>query len=143
MADIDALDSRIRDVVGEDAQSIEERLERFFQHLDDRLELPATVRGSEDFGWEEHYLFGPGEHAEYEHRRQSQPSCQDVFELTSIAIDVESNWIMRHNDIAAQVKRKSDGEEFWLGLSDLEVLDKESKNNHLLRDFGTWFANVR
>jgi hypothetical protein len=46
-------------------------------------------------------------------------------------------------DIAAQVRRKSDGKEFYLGLSELEAVDSRSPNYQLLDDYVVWFVNYR
>ena len=46
-------------------------------------------------------------------------------------------------DVAAHVRRKSDGREFQLGLAEIEAVDKESKNYQLRNDFAVWFVNSR
>ena len=46
-------------------------------------------------------------------------------------------------DIAARLKRISDGKEFILGLSELKAIDKKSENYQLLDDFSVWFVNSK
>ena len=46
-------------------------------------------------------------------------------------------------DIAAHVRRTSDGKRFVLGLSVLKATDKKSDNYRLLDDYGVWFMNNR
>lgn len=46
-------------------------------------------------------------------------------------------------DIAARVRRKSDGKEFYLGLAELKAIDKRSPSNQLLDDYAVFFTNYR
>jgi hypothetical protein len=55
-----------------------------------------------------------------------------------------SEWMMfGGEDIAAHVRRKSDGKEFGLGLAELEAVNKKSRNYQLLDDYAVWFVNNR
>ena len=38
---------------------------RFLKHLKANLQLPCEVKGTEDFKWEEPYIFGPWSREEY------------------------------------------------------------------------------
>ena len=67
-------DARIEAITGGNELSHGECFERFFQHLNANLQLPCDVTGSEDFSWEEYYVFGPGDPAEYKRLRKTQPS---------------------------------------------------------------------
>ncbi len=108
------------------------------------LKLPCDVTGTEDFRWEEFYVLGPGDQKEYAQLRQNQPSFQDTFELLAIEADDESEWMMfGGEDLAAHVRRKSDGKKFLLGLAEIEAVDKKAKNHQLLHDYAVWFVNSR
>jgi hypothetical protein len=51
--------------------------------------------------------------------------------------------MMFDEDIAAHVRRISDGKKFVLGLAELEATDKKSPNFQLLDDYAVWFVNNR
>jgi len=58
--------------------------------------------------------------------------------------DVVSEWMLfGGEDIAARVRRKSDGKEFYLGLAELKAIDKRSPNYQLLDDYAVFFTNYR
>lgn len=138
-------DARIEGILG-DALDLtsEDCVERFYEHLRKGLQLPCKVTGIEDFDWEEYYVLGPGDPEEYEKLRQDQPSYQDVFLLLGIEKGIISDWMLiPGEDLAAQVRRQSDGREFCLGLSELKAVDKRSGNYQLLDDYAVWFANNR
>jgi hypothetical protein len=145
MARKDAQDARIAEVVGDEVEAIfEDGVNKFHDHLKKSLQLPCDVTGIEDFRWEEYYVIGPGDPKEYERLRQNQPSFQDTFELLAIKADVESEWMMFYGeDLAAHVRRKSDGKEFYLGLAELKAVTRKSKNYQLLHDYAVWFVNNR
>ncbi len=46
-------------------------------------------------------------------------------------------------DIAAHVWRKSDGNTFCLGLSELQAVERRSRHYQLLDDYAVWFVNHR
>jgi hypothetical protein len=46
-------------------------------------------------------------------------------------------------DLAAHVRRKPDGKEFYLGLAELKAVTRKSKNYQLLHDYAVWFVNNR
>jgi hypothetical protein len=116
----------------------------FFEHLRRSLVLPCEVTGIEDFQWEEFYVIGPGDRKEYERLKKHQPSYRDRFELVGIGLGVYSEWMMfTGEDIAAQVRRKSDGKEFTLGLAELKAVEKKSPNYQLLDDYAVFFVNCR
>ena len=54
-----------------------------------------------------------------------------------------SQWMLFDEDLAAHVSRQSDGQEFILGLAELEVVDKKSRNYQLLDDYVVFFVNNR
>jgi hypothetical protein len=101
------------------------------------------VTGIEGFQWEEYYVIGPGGAAEYRSLRQSRPSYRDVFELTAIEIDAESEWSMVPDELKARCRRKNDSEQFILGLSELKATNEHSSNYQLLDDYSVWLVNDR
>ena len=145
MTEFDAQQGRIDAIFGDDEElTFEEATEQFYQHLTQSLQLPCEVTGIEDFRWEEYYVLGPGEEAEYEKLCKTQPSYQDSFDLLFIEKEVISEWMMfGGEDLAARVRRKSDGKEFYLGLAEIEVVDKNRPNYQLLDDYSIWFVNNR
>jgi len=122
----------------------DELVDKFFVHLQRLLVLPFEVTGIEDFDWEEYYVLGPGSPKEYERLKKRQPSYRDRFELMAIERDVVSEWMLfGGEDIAARVRRKSDGKEFYLGLAEVKAIDKRSPTNQLLDDYAVFFTNYR
>jgi len=146
MRDLDEqFDARIEGILGDalDLTSAE-CVERFYEHLRKGLQLPCEVTGIEDFDWEEYYVVGPGDPEEYEQLRQDQPSYRDVFLLLDIKKDIISEWMLfPGEDLAAGVRRQSDGREFCLGLAELKAVDKQSANYQLLDDYAVWLVNNR
>ncbi|MFH1008486.1 MAG: hypothetical protein V1800_13450 [Candidatus Latescibacterota bacterium] len=143
MTQLDAQYARIAEILGDDEKAtFEDRLDTFYSHLESSLKLPCDVTGIQDFSWEEYYVIGPGDPKEYERLRKNQPSYEDTFELLAIENGVVSPWMIFHGeDLVGQVRRKTDGKDFRLGLSEIEAVDKRSKNCQLLNDYAVWFAN--
>lgn len=141
----DLQEKRIESILGDpEEMDFDEARDTYYQYLKENLDLPCEVTGIEDFGWEEFYVFGPGNKKEYERLKKDQPSYTDRYELLSISTDLESEWIMYwEDDLAGHVKRLSDGKEFVLGLSELKAVDKKSKQYQLLDDFSFWLVNNR
>ncbi len=136
---------RIDAILGESLdRDFEEQRAAFFRHLQQALVLPCEVTGSEDFRWDEYYIFGPGGRAEHGRLRRYQPSYMDRYELTGIELDEESEWMLfAGDDVAAHVRRLSDNQEFVLGLAELKAVDRRSPNYQLLDDFGVFVVNNR
>ncbi len=148
MTQLDAQDVRVADILGDMLGNTEFTFEDcvavFCRHLANTLQLPCDVTGIEDFRWEEFYVVGPGDKKEYENLRRNQPSYEDIFELLAVEKEAYSEWMMfGSQDLAAHVRRKSDGKEFYLGLAEIETVDKESKNYQLIDDYAVWFVNNR
>jgi hypothetical protein len=143
MSKMDEQEQRIDTIISEGVSMFEEALVIFFNHLKQSLQFSCVVTGIEDFDWEEYYVLGHGSQAEYKKLKKTQPSYQDKYDLLAIEQEVMSKWMMFSEDIGAQVKRKSDGQEFWLGLAELKAVDKKSKNHQLLDDYSVWFVNNR
>jgi len=144
MSDWDEQEQRILAVIGDEDVEGDEAYRRWYEYLSSRLVLPCDVTGIEDFQWEEFYVIGPGDKAEYKRLRKNQPSYQDVFELTSVSLDSESRWCTFPDELLkAHVRRKTDGKRFVLGLSDLKATSKGSEAYRLLHDYAVWLVNYR
>jgi len=145
MSTLDEQEKRIETITGpdDDDASYEHSRERFFQHLCQHLQLPCEVTGIEDFNWEEPYVFGGWDQAEYNRLKRIRPSYEDTFLLLAIRKDVYSEWMMCDDDLTAEVKRKSDNKEFYLGLSEIKAVDTKTQNEQLLEDYAVWFVDNR
>ncbi|MDM8559376.1 hypothetical protein [Candidatus Parabeggiatoa sp. HSG14] len=145
MNKLDTQDARIDEIL-ENCEGLtsEECVDDFYNHLVNSLQLPCDVTGIEDFKWEEYYVAGQGNSKEYKKLRKEQPSYKDKYELLAIKNDVESEWMLFYDeDLTGHVRRKGDGKEFYLGLSELKVIGKKSANYQLLDDYAVWFVNNR
>lgn len=141
---MDAYDKRIAAILGKKDLDFDEAVDVFYDYLKANLLLPCEVTGIEDFRWEEFFVFGPGDKAEYEHLKKTQPSYTDRYELLGIVREAESGWMLfGGEDIGADVRRISDGKKFLLGLSELKAINKKSKNYQLLDDYSVWLVNSR
>lgn len=131
-------------ILGDDsARTFEDCVAMFAQHLRKHLVLPMRVRGTEDFRWEEFYVIGLGDRREYSRLRKSQPSFRDEYELLEIEHGPVSEWMLFRDDIAAHVRRQSDGKQFTLGLAELKSVGRPSPSGRLLHDYGVFFVNNR
>jgi hypothetical protein len=126
MSQRDDQDQRIEAIIGHNDQlGFDQAVTRFFEYLKTELQFPCDVTGIEDFRWEEIYVLGPGDPEEYEELKKSQPSYRDHYELLRIERGVTSQWMLfGGEDIAAHVRRKSDGNTFCLGLSELQAVER-------------------
>lgn len=146
MSRADDQEKRIETIIGanEDDVSFEEARNRFFQYLCQNLQLPCDVTGIEDFKWEERYVFGGWDQDEYKKLKKNQPSYEDTFQLLAIHQDIYSEWMLfQGDDLIAEVRRKSDNKEFYLGLAELKAIKKGTKNARLLDDYAVWLVNYR
>lgn len=135
-------EQRIQAIVGGPIEDVDrdEARERFYRHMETHLELPCEVTGHSDFDWEEWYVFGRGDRDEYEELKKTQPSHSDRYELLSVNLDASEWMLFPHEDIAAHVRRKSDGSEFVLGLSELKVVAGSPSTAQLIEDFFAWMG---
>jgi hypothetical protein len=144
MSRYDKYKRRWEAILGDAAKGTQEKaLNVFFQHLKANLQFPGEVTGIEDFRWEEPYVLGGWSQEEYKRLKKTQPSYTDKYELLDIKRGWRSEWMMFEEDIVAHVRRKSDGEEFDLGLAELRVTDKKSSNFQLVDDYAVWLVNNR
>jgi len=136
-------EQRILALIGDEDIERDEAIHLWYRHLLAHLKLPCDVTGIEDFQCEEFYVLGPGSKTEYQRLRKNRPSYRDVFELTAIDVDSVSEWIMFYDDLKAHVRRKTDGKQFILGLSELKATKKDSQEYQLLYDYSVWQVNWR
>ncbi len=130
-----AEEKRIQAVLGKDNERTKRNAERYRDYLLKHLSLPVIVTGTEDFPWEEKYVFGGWSKSEYERMKKTRASYTDTFELQ--ALDPPG----AHDDVGAVIKRMSDGQVFEIGLSWLCCKDEASEACTLLADYGIWHAN--
>jgi hypothetical protein len=144
-ADTDERFQRIDAIIGDSLHSsLGAAVRVYCDYLRKSLVLPCEVTGSEDFRWEEYYVIGPGKKAEHARLRRAQPSYLDRYELLAIEHGPVSVWMLfAGDDIAAHVRRISDGKEFVLGLSELKSVGRQSPNAQLLDDFSVFLVNSR
>ena len=132
---MDADEKRIHAILGDDNERTLSNAERYRNYLLKHLSLPITVTGTEDFPWEEPYVFGEWDEEEYEELKKTNPSYTDTFALQALNPPDE------HEDVVAKVKRVSDSKVFAVGLSWLCCEDEDSKAYTLLSDYGIWHTN--
>lgn len=132
---MDEDDKRIHAILGDNNERNAQNVARYRSHLLKHLSLPLMVTGTDDFPWEEPYVIGGWDQQKYEELKKTNPSYTDTFELQGIG---EPN---EHEDIAAKVRRVSDGKVFEIGLSWLCCEDEDTKAHTLLDDYGYWHTN--
>lgn len=135
---MDSDEQRIAKVLGvrEVPDVNEVSLRKYRRFILEKLDKNTVLIGREDFPWEEKYVFGPGDPAEYARLKKTHPSYKDEFKLTGISQESADE-----SDLVAQVQRLSDKKQFQVGLSWLTTQDTESKDFQTLDDFATWVAN--
>lgn len=143
MSDWDEQEKRILAVIGDEDLDVRIATQRWHGHLASCVTLPCEVTGIEDFQWEEFFVLGPGDRAEYKRLHENQPSYRDLFELTSISVDSDSEWCLVRDELKAHVRRKTDGKQFVLGLSELKATNQGSQNYQVLHDYAVWLVNYR
>ena len=126
MADEDEQDFRIEAIVGDDAAlGPQKGAKLFFDHLKAHLHLPCEVTGIKDLPWEEPQVLGEGDRKKYQQLRKTQPPYTDRVEHQRIQYGTASEWMQyQGEDIAAYVRRISDGREFILGLAEVTAIDE-------------------
>ncbi len=141
--DWDKQEQRIGEIIGVDEENEllavdDETLTVYGNFLKNNLELPCYLTGSEDFSWEEAYVFGYMLEEEHSKRRKMQASYLDTFKVLEFAVDINLD-----SELGVRVQRMEDGKFFELCLSLLEATDRNSKNYQLLQDYSAWFWNYR
>ena len=139
-----AIKARIEEVLGTTERSRAESLQCWFDHLSANLPLPMNVTGDEDFAWEEKYVIGGMDPDEYKRLKKRQPSYEDEYELLKLSMGERSQWMMfPGEDLAAHVRRISDGRMFVMGLSELKACDQSIPSARWMEAFGAWLVNSR
>ena len=129
---------RVGRIIGEHTQNHALAQEQFLAHLQRMLAFPCDVKLDFTLSWELPYEDGQWDQGKYAKLKEVGPSIKDEFELLSIEKNQESKWMSFPEDLSALVRRKSDGREFVLGVSDLKASDGESPNFQLLDDYAMW-----
>ncbi len=119
-----------------------ETLRTYFEYLKENLTCPCMLTGMESikyFGWEARYSFGYGSKKERERLRREKGSFEDKYELGTLDdATVDEGW-----DILVNVQRIPYRKRFTIPLSELQAVDKASRNYQLLHDYSVWFVNWR
>lgn len=127
-------EKRITAILGENQELSRKNANRYRAHLLKHLHLPITVTGIEDFPWEEPYVIGGWNKAEYEKLKKTNPSYTDTFELHDIKKADDE-------DLIALLKRTTDGKTFEVELSWLCATQKKTEAYTLLDDYSVWNVN--
>jgi len=139
MSEIADQDKRVSAIFGGKIPDVtDESLETYLGYLKEHLALPCQMTGIEDFGWEEYYVFGPGDQKEYENLKKTKPSYRDKFNLVSFEDETDEG-----AGILVEVRRISDRRKFTIPLAELETTERKSQNYQLLDDYSVWFVNNR
>lgn len=119
-----------------------ETLHRYFDYLKENLVCPCLLTGIESLGyfdWEERFVFGYGDEEEYKRLRRERGSYKDKYELRSLDdAKVDEAW-----DILVNVQRIPYRKRFTIPLSELQAVDRVSRNYQLLKDYTVWYVNWR
>lgn len=113
-----------------------ENIEKYYNFLNEKIQLPCILTGREDFDWEESYVFDNCNNEEYDRLKKDKPSYTDSFEFISLNHDLDD-----YKGIYANVKRLSDSKLFLIPLWDLEVLDDNDPNFLIISDYSFWMTN--
>ncbi len=121
-----------------DLSVTEEKQNMFFDYLQKNIQTKIILTGTEDFPWEEKYIFGGWSKKEYEELKKTHASYTDKFELIKLLEFIDETY-----GIIAKVKRVTDKKRFELPLWDLNCIDESSKNYELISDYSFWMTNYR
>jgi hypothetical protein len=139
MEESDKQKQRITAILGVDNLTVNlKSLTLYQEYLRKNLDIPCVMTGIEDFPWEERYIFGFSNQAEYESIKSNQPSNTDIHELKRFEDLIDEN-----HGIAVKVKRVIDNKRFILDLASLRATDEKTYNYTLLDDYAFWFHNYR
>ena len=132
-----AQEIRIEHILGEDTIEVSgESLVKYRTYIQQNILFPCDLTGSEDFRWEEIYIFGGGDKDEYTELKKTRPSYTDTYTFMSFDDQIEDM-----DGLMVKVKRLSDRKQFILPLADLKVTDKTSPNHELIHDYVVWYVN--
>lgn len=135
--DEDEFDGKIAAILNtEDIEVTEKNLKTYLTYLIQNMNIPCQVTPTDEFEWEEYYLYGAGSNKEYEKQKKTNPSYTDIFKLIRFEEEVTEE-----EGIKVQVERCSDRRKFILPLCDLEGVDENLPNYEFLDDYVLWFIN--
>lgn len=135
--EIEAFEAKIKSILKTDDLEVNlKNLNRYLKYLKEQIKLPCYLTGTEEFFWEEEYLFGAGSKKQYQKLKQTNPSYTDVFLFTQFNPKLDEL-----DGIQVDVKRVNDNRKFTLSLAELEVTDESSPNYQIIEDYLTWFVN--
>lgn len=112
--------------------------DRYYDYLEEHITYPCVLIGSEDFSWEEPYLFGSFDEKEYELLKKERPSYTDQYKLKRLGDIIDDL-----RGILVEVRRISDKKVFVLPLWDLKTVDRKNKNHQLISDYSYWMSNYK
>jgi hypothetical protein len=139
MAQHDDREQRIEKILGPDNLTVSlKSLTLYRDYLRRHLDMPCTMTGIEGFPWDNKYVFGYADEAEYEALKRDHPSHADVYELKRF-----EDLIDEDAGILVKVKRVKDNRRFILDLAWLKAVDASSGNQGLLEDYSAWFISRR
>jgi hypothetical protein len=137
MVQHDDREQRIGKILGSDNLTVSlKSLTLYRDYLRKHLDMPCIMTGIEGFPWDNKYVFGYADEAEYEALKRDHPSPADIYELKRF-----EDLIDEDAGILVKVKRVKDNRRFILDLAWLKAVDESSGNHGLLDDYSTWFAN--
>lgn len=134
--------ARIQQIFGADeVPKVTETSVCFYgEYLKINLACPCLLTGIESLGyfkWEERFAFGYGTKAEYARLRSQNGSYKDTYELLTFNARFDEDW----DELVVTVQRIPHRKQFTIPLSELQAVDKASRNYQLLHDYSVWFVN--
>lgn len=121
-----------------DLSVTEKNQDKYYDYLDEHITYPSILTGSEDFSWEEPYLFGVFDEREYERLKKKRPSYTNHYKLLGLGDIIDDL-----RGILVDVQRISDKKKFVIPLWDLKTVDRKDKNHQLISDYSYWMSNYR
>lgn len=135
----DEQEKRIAAILSTNDLSVtEEKQNAYFDYLQSSIQKQIILTGTEDFTWEEKYLFGGWSKKEYAELKKTYASYTDKFEFIELLEDIDEMY-----GVLAKVKRVTDKKHFILPLWDLKCIKKNSKTYKLISDYSFWMTNYR
>ncbi len=139
MAQHDEREQRLKKILGPDNLTVSlESLTIYRDYLRKHIEMPCIMTGIEGFPWEDNYVFGYANEAEYENLKKDQPSPADIYELKRF-----EDLLDEKTGILVKIKRVKDNRRFVIDLAWLKAVDESSGNHALLDDCSAWFHSNR
>ena len=139
MAQHDEREQRLEKILGPDNLTVSlESLTIYRDYLRKHIEMPCIMTGIEGFPWEDNYVFGYANEAEYENLKKDQPSPADIYELKRF-----EDLLDEKTGILVKIKRVKDNRRFVIDLAWLKAADESSGNHALLDDYSAWFHSNR